>query len=348
MNTVNLDDLPWEEWSSPGGRFHGLSKELSIALGAQRNATLGDGGHPFDLELGRLRPGKSGCPMHSHSSQWELFVFLSGAGTVRYGSAQGEVRAGDAVMHPPGEAHQLINTGATDLDYLLVADNPLVDIWHYPDSDKWGFRKPRKFFRATDLEYYVGEDDGPPLAGSGEDGLANAASPPEPPGPLARFVSLESIPWELRQSPKKKYASYCRDISLALGGTRDVGPWAGGHPFDLQIRRVPPGAAVCPLHAHSMQWEMFWVISGTATVRTRTGAAAAEARQSVRAGDVFLQSPGTAHQILNTGDEEFVFYVVADNPPAETCYYPESDKWMIKPQRKVVRITETDYFDGEE
>lgn len=347
MKTVNVDDLAWEEWSSPGGKFHGSSKELSIALGARRNAPLGDGGHPFDLELGRLRSGKTGCPMHSHSSQWELFVILTGRGTVRYGSAQRDVRAGDAVMHPPGEAHQLINTGETDLDYLLVADNPLVDIWHYPDSDKWGFRHPRKFFRATDVEYYLGEDDGPPLAGStAEDGLANAASPSAPAEPLARFLTLDTIPWELRQSPKKKYASYCRDISLALGGKRDLGPWAGGHPFDLQIRRVPAGAAVCPLHAHSQQWEMFFVISGTATVRT--GAGSAESSDAVRAGDVFLQAPGTPHQIINTGAEEFVFYVVADNPPAETCFYPESDKWMIKPERKVVRITETDYFDGEE
>jgi hypothetical protein len=40
----------------------------------------------------------------------------------------------------------------------LIADNPPVDIWHYPDSDKWGFRPPRKIFRAAEIDYWAGEE----------------------------------------------------------------------------------------------------------------------------------------------------------------------------------------------
>ena len=67
-------------------------------------------------------------------------------------------QAGDVVLHPPGEAHQCTNTGTEEVRYLLVADNPLIDIFYYPDSDKWGYHTPRKFFRATDADYWDGEE----------------------------------------------------------------------------------------------------------------------------------------------------------------------------------------------
>jgi mannose-6-phosphate isomerase-like protein (cupin superfamily) len=31
-------------------------------------------------------------------------------------------------------------------------------------------------------------------------------------------------------------------------------------------------------------------------------------------GDAFLFQPGEAHQLWNSGDEDFVYYVIADNP----------------------------------
>ena len=78
--------------------------------------------------------------------------------SVRAGAETGPVQAGDAVVHPPGEAHQLTNSGPGDLDYFLVADNPPNEFWHYPDSDKWGFRSPHKIFRATEIDYHDGEE----------------------------------------------------------------------------------------------------------------------------------------------------------------------------------------------
>jgi len=157
-----------------------------------------------------------------------------------------------------------------------------------------------------------------------------------------KMINIHTLPEEEQKSPTGKYHSFCRNISLALGGVRDIGPSGGGHPFDLQIRRVPPGAAVCPQHAHTVQFELFVVISGTATVHVDT------ISHTVGTGDAFVQAPGAAHQIHNTGTEDFVFYVIADNPPTDSTWYPNSKKWMLKPQRKIFRVTETDYFDGEE
>jgi len=105
---------------------------------------------------------------------------------------------------------------------------------------------------------------------------------------------------------------------------------------------VPPGALVCPVHAHTVQWELFVVLSGTATVKSNGET------HVVKMGDAYLQPPGTPHQIINTGREDFIFYVIADNSPADSTWYPDSKKWQMKPQRKLFRMTEVDYYDGEE
>ena len=73
-------------------------------------------------------------------------------------------------------------------------------------------------------------------------------------------------------------------------------------------------------------------------------------------GDAFLFQPGEAHQLSNAGNEDFVYYVIADNPRSggatgDSCYYPDSDKWAVSREEceeLIVKGTETDYFDGEE
>jgi hypothetical protein len=69
-----------------------------------------------------------------------------------------------------------------------------------------------------------------------------------------------------------------------------------------------------------------------------------------------LFQPGEAHQLSNAGDEDFIYYVIADNPRSggttgDSCYYPDSRKWAVTTdgcEEVIVRGTETEYFDGEE
>jgi uncharacterized cupin superfamily protein len=155
----HADDVAWEAWESPKKKFRGMSKELSIALGAKRNTPIGLGGHPFDLELSRLAPGEVGCPFHSHSAQWELYFIVRGTATVRAGDTTSTFGPGEVCIHPPEEPHQIRNASAAEeLVFYLVADNPPVDYWYYPDSKKWGLRSPRMFFRPAEVEYYDGEE----------------------------------------------------------------------------------------------------------------------------------------------------------------------------------------------
>src|SRR5262249_5306178 len=133
-------------------------------------------------------------------------------------------------------------------------------------------------------------------------------------------------------------------ISEELGRNRDSTDMLERHPFDVEIARIPPGKKMCPYHSHSAQWEFYHVISGKGVVRHEGGTTI------VVPGDAFIYKPGEAHQLINEDDkEDFVYYCVADNPIGESCYYPDSDKWIVRsPERRLIRSEPLDYFDGEE
>jgi uncharacterized cupin superfamily protein len=78
---------------------------------------------------------------------------------VRHKDGTTVIEAGDAFLFEPGEPHQLINDGSEDLVLYVVADNPIGESCHYPDSGKWLVRSPaRRLIRSEDLDYYDGEE----------------------------------------------------------------------------------------------------------------------------------------------------------------------------------------------
>jgi len=159
MKKINLRDLTEESWTSPKGTFQGFGKELSIALGREPLSTDLQKRHPFDVEILRVAPGQKPYPFHSHSAQWEFYHVLSGRGAVRHQDGMTAIEAGDAFLFPPGEPHTLKNDSDGDLVILVVADNPIGESCHYPDSKKWLVRSPeRRLMRAEGLDYYDGEE----------------------------------------------------------------------------------------------------------------------------------------------------------------------------------------------
>src|ERR687888_54428 len=104
MKRVHVPSLTWNELHSPSRKFHSFTKNISAALGARWRDQPGEA-HPFDLQLRRVPPGAAICPYHSHTTQWEMFVVVSGAGTVRVNGARHPIVAGDVFIHPPGTAH---------------------------------------------------------------------------------------------------------------------------------------------------------------------------------------------------------------------------------------------------
>ena len=147
---------------SPAGKFSSSSKLISEALGRDPASRDLDKRHPFDVEMCRIPPGKTVCPYHAHSAQWELYLVVSGTGQVRHEDGTTEVAAGDAFIFRPTEAHTLSNAGDAAFVYYVIADNPVGDCCYYPDSNKISFRKldgSRDLYRqGVEADYYDGEE----------------------------------------------------------------------------------------------------------------------------------------------------------------------------------------------
>jgi uncharacterized cupin superfamily protein len=159
MHIVNTNSMDEVSWSSPKGKFAGFGKELSEALGRDPDSTDINERHPFDVEITRIPPGKSACPFHSHSAQWEFYHVISGRGVMRHQHGTASIIAGDAFIFRPGEPHQVINDSEQDLVLYVVADNPIGESCHYPDSGKWLVRSPeRRLIRSGPFDYYDGEE----------------------------------------------------------------------------------------------------------------------------------------------------------------------------------------------
>ncbi len=165
-----------------------------------------------------------------------------------------------------------------------------------------------------------------------------------------RKVNLKDVPEQERKSPKGKFHKFVKDISIALGREPDSLDLVKRHPFDLALVRIPKGKSFCPYHSHSAESELYFVVSGRGSVRDKDGSTI------VNAGDAVFFHPGEAHQLTNAGEEDFVYYVIADNPysggaTGDSCYYPDSGKWAVVKEgleEVIVKGAEIDYYDGEE
>ena len=158
-------------------------------------------------------------------------------------------------------------------------------------------------------------------------------------------VNLKDVEEQERKSPKGNFHKFVKDVSIALGRDPDSLDLAKRHPFDLAMVRIPKGKSYCPYHSHGAESELYLVVSGGGSIRDKNGTT------QVSAGDAFFFGPGEAHQLSNDGDEDFTYYVIADNPRSDSCYYPDSGKWAVQLEGvdyEIVKGKVTDYYDGEE
>ena len=158
-----------------------------------------------------------------------------------------------------------------------------------------------------------------------------------------RKINAKDAPNISWTSPGGKYAGSGLQLSEGLGRDPLSTDMLKRHPFDVEIMRIPVGKLPYPYHSHSAQWEFYYVLSGSGSVR------ADNATVPVVPGDAVLFLPGEAHQFVNDGSEDLVVLVVADNPIGESCYYPDSGKWAVRsPERRLLRSDPLEYYDGEE
>ena len=112
-------------------RFEARVGQIAPKIGARK----------LGYNLVAVPPGKRAYPFHSHRVQEEMFYVIEGTREVRIGTGRFPIRAGDIIACPTGgaeSAHQIINTGATELRYLAVSTKDGPKICEYPDSGKIG------------------------------------------------------------------------------------------------------------------------------------------------------------------------------------------------------------------
>ena len=147
---ANIDDvLATPEFSDTNpkrGRFQASFGFIGAAL-----QTEGIG-----INVTRVPPGQKAWPKHYHFIGHEMFVVLSGAGTLHYGDDAHPIKSRDVIFIRAGTGipFQLENTGEEELEYLALSTMPPADLFHYVDADKHGFMA-----------------NGAPLRGAMQDGL---------------------------------------------------------------------------------------------------------------------------------------------------------------------------------
>ena len=162
MKTINVGEIKEDPWQSPKGKYVVAFTGISEALGREPQSLDLSKRWPFDLELNRVPPGRPNFPFHAHSAQWEMYLIVSGKGTVRNKDGKTEVVEGDAFIFGPDEPHQITNSGNTDLIYYVIADNPIGESAYYPDSKKWKANKTsptdRVVIKGPEVDYFDGEE----------------------------------------------------------------------------------------------------------------------------------------------------------------------------------------------
>ena len=148
MKKINLSKVPVIKWNSPKGKFGILYQDTSRKLGRR--------GTPFEFALVTMKPGKANFPYHLHTAEHEMYVIVSGTGVMRVPAGRQRIVAGDVLMCPPNEPHQIINTGKTALKYYIIADTQRGDACYYPDSRKWNVGG--KVMTIRKANYFAGEE----------------------------------------------------------------------------------------------------------------------------------------------------------------------------------------------
>ena len=163
-------------------------------------------------------------------------------------------------------------------------------------------------------------------------------SPSPARGRFKNVVQKSDLPEHDWARETGKFGSSGYEAAVSIGAT-DLG---------YGLVSLDPGRINCPFHFHHTEEEMFFVLSGTATLRQ--GDQEGQEELIVSAGDFIAYPGGTgiAHQFINHSDQPFVYLAVSNRVKSDVCEYPDSNKILVRGTRTILRRDpKLEYFDGE-
>jgi len=121
METVDLEQIDLYEAEPP---FTRLNKIMVDNISVNNP--------PFSVGIGIYRQGEK-AEMHAHAKEVEVMLFLKGSGIIRLPDGSDiELKPNRLLYFPPGEAHQIFNTGQEPLEFLFI---------YSPSGPEAGIRK---------------------------------------------------------------------------------------------------------------------------------------------------------------------------------------------------------------
>ncbi|GAB1539420.1 hypothetical protein NUACC21_20860 [Scytonema sp. NUACC21] len=102
MKLTSLNDLPEE----PVSHNPEIKKKVMLRFG--------DLPHLTNFSQSRFAPGQT-AKAHAHQDMCEVFFVESGSGTIRINDKEYPLAPGSCVAVEPGEYHEVINIGSTEL-----------------------------------------------------------------------------------------------------------------------------------------------------------------------------------------------------------------------------------------
>lgn len=128
MNNIsNINNIPNEYMYDPD--FQSKLKTILIgdAIGCEK----------IYVNIDYVKPGAESVKYHSHSTQEEFFLIISGKGILRINGEEISIKSGDVISKPASKdiAHQFINNSLEILQILDIGTREKEDIITYPDEN---------------------------------------------------------------------------------------------------------------------------------------------------------------------------------------------------------------------
>ncbi|HEX8974877.1 MAG TPA: cupin domain-containing protein [Solirubrobacteraceae bacterium] len=271
----------------------------------------------------QLPAGAWSTPAHEHGRSEEIFYVLAGRGLSWQAGRTAEIRAGDGILYAPRRGAHTIRA-EEELDLLAFGTREYDESLRLPRLDL-------SLVGTRGVQSVPGVIDGVPLQFARE----AEAGPPEVPAmpgePPRTIINLEDLEPESVSRTRVKRTR--RNFGRRLGSERS----------GLQHVEVAPGAEAAPPHCHSVEEELFIILTGD-------GVLILDAEETpVRAGHVVTRPAGTgvAHS-FRAGREGLSYLAYGARDPADICYYPRSNKIAFRGVHLIARLEKLDYWDGED
>lgn len=274
------------------------------------------GGAGATLSRYRIPAGARSMPLHVHVDEEELFFVLGGSGLSWQGDAVHEVRAGDLIVHrADGAPHTMLAGDVAPLEVLAYASGSATQLTLLPRA--------------------------------GVAWLGSRWIPQDAPHPFDAEPPVDTLPG---RAPRPSTIAALDDLKPSVQDRgrvhrtrRDLGRAAGSRLSGLQHVTVAPGRRSSVHHCHSHEDEIFVVLEGDGLLLL------GDERTRVTQGSVVSRPPatGVAHA-FEAGDDGLVLLAYGTREPADTCWYPDSQKISFRGLGVIARVEPLDYWDGEE